>query len=57
VAVASDAELPTPPARLALGDDAYYRERQQSLWEWQERAVRAEAEVCALERKLRELQL
>jgi O-antigen biosynthesis protein len=56
VAAASDGELPAAPAWLALGEDATYEERRQPLEEWQQRAVEAEAEVCALQRKLRERQ-
>lgn len=55
IAAASDGELPPPPAWLALGEDSAYEERQQPLREWQERAIRAEAEACALERKVREI--
>jgi SAM-dependent methyltransferase len=57
VAVATDGELPAKaPAWLVLDQDVDYEERQQPLREWQERAVRAEAEACALKRKLRESQ-
>jgi SAM-dependent methyltransferase len=54
VAAASDGELPPAPTRLALGEDAAYEERQRPLEQWRRRAVEAEAEVCALQRKLRE---
>jgi SAM-dependent methyltransferase len=56
VAAASDGKLPPAPALLALGEDAAYEERQRPLEQWRQRAVEAEAEVCALQRKLRERQ-
>ncbi len=56
VAVASDGALPPAPARLALGAETSEDGRWDELREWQERAVRAEAEACALRRKLRESQ-
>jgi SAM-dependent methyltransferase len=51
VAAASDGELPAPPAVVALGEDIDYEELWRSLCKWQERAVRAEAELLALQRQ------
>jgi SAM-dependent methyltransferase len=56
VAAASDSELPAPPAWIALGDLVDYREQQELLEEWRERAVMAEARVAAQARKLRSLE-
>lgn len=53
IAVASDGELPPPPARLALGEDVDYAELTAALREWQERAVAAETEALSLRRQLR----
>jgi SAM-dependent methyltransferase len=55
VAVAGDGELPAPPVQVAIGGAATEREGE-ALAEWRRRAVEAEAEACALRRKLRELQ-
>jgi len=56
VAAASDGELPREPAWLALGQEVGHGEQQRMLGEWQDRAVRAEAEASALRRKLRDRQ-
>ena len=56
VAVASDGPLPPEPAQLALGEDVAYRAQEALLKEWQERAVKAEAEAFARAKELRELQ-
>lgn len=53
VAAASDAELPLPPAHLALGEDVRYGELERELREWRERAVEAEAALLAAQRELR----
>ena len=56
VAVASDGELPPPPAWIVVGEAADFAEQQRQLRSWQERAVEAEAEAFGLKRKLRRLQ-
>lgn len=55
VAVATDGELPAPPAWLALGELVDYEEQRAQLEEWRERAVKAEAQALAQARQLREL--
>jgi SAM-dependent methyltransferase len=52
VAAATDGELPPPPSWLAIGENIDFAEQRKLLEEWQERAVRAEAEVLALKRQL-----
>jgi len=54
VAVASDGELPPPPAWIVLAEDVDHKRRQELLEEWQERAVRAEAKALSLSRELRD---
>lgn len=57
VAAASDGELPPAPNWLALGENVdHHSEQERLLREWQERAVRAEAEAEALRRELRSRQ-
>ncbi len=56
VAIAGNRELPAPPDWLVLGEAVGYEEQRRLLESWQDRAVRAEAEVFALRRQLRELQ-
>lgn len=55
VAIATDGELPAPPAWLALGELVSYEEQHSQLEEWRERAVKAEAQAQAQARQLREL--
>lgn len=56
VAVATDGELPPPPAWLAIGEGLDLIQQRELLREWQERAVRAEARALALGKELRSLQ-
>jgi SAM-dependent methyltransferase len=52
IAIATDRELPTAPAWLAIGEEVDYEEQGRQLAEWRERAVQAEAEAEALRREL-----
>ena len=53
VAVATDGELPTEPAHVALGEQVHYEEQRRELAAWQKRAVEAEAELLAARREAR----
>jgi ubiquinone/menaquinone biosynthesis C-methylase UbiE len=52
VAVASDGALPGEPAHVALGEDVDYEEQRRLLEMWQERAIRAEAEVAEMRKQI-----